>query len=86
DDFMDALAATGYDGLFSLEIFNDQFRGGSTRQVAVDGHRSLVYMLDRLRQRSGKPIAELPPLPARSKCLGVEFIEFAMDDQAAASF
>ncbi len=86
DDFMDALAATGYDDLFSLEIFNDQFRGGSTRQVALDGHRSLIYMLDRLRQRTRKPIAELPALPPRAKCLGVEFIEFAMDDQAASGF
>jgi 4-hydroxyphenylpyruvate dioxygenase len=86
DDFMDALAATGYDGLFSLEIFNDQFRGGSARQVAVDGHRSLVYMLDRLRQRTKAKRADLPVLPPRARCLGVEFIEFAMDDQAAASF
>jgi 4-hydroxyphenylpyruvate dioxygenase len=83
---MDALDATGFDGLFSLEIFNDQFRGGLTRQVAVDGHRSLVYMLDRLRQRARHPIAELPALPPRVKCLGVEFIEFAMDDQAAPAF
>src|SRR4029077_17376346 len=54
DDFMDALAATGFDGLFSLEIFNDQFRSGSTRQVAIDGHRSLIYLLDRLHARSGQ--------------------------------
>src|ERR1700712_2515322 len=33
-DFMDALHATGYDGLLSLEIFNDQFRAGSARRVA----------------------------------------------------
>jgi 4-hydroxyphenylpyruvate dioxygenase len=85
DDFMDALAATGFDGLFSLEIFNDQFRGGSTRQLATDGHRSLIYLLDRLRQRSHEP-AGLPVLPARARCLGVEFIEFAMDDQAAVGF
>jgi 4-hydroxyphenylpyruvate dioxygenase len=86
DDFMDALDATGFDGLFSLEIFNDQFRGGLTRQVAVDGHRSLVYLLDRLRDRAHHPIAELPALPQRARCLGVEFIEFAMDDQAAPAF
>jgi 4-hydroxyphenylpyruvate dioxygenase len=86
DDFMDALDATGFDGLFSLEIFNDQFRGGLTRQVAVDGHRSLVYLLDRLRDRSRHPIAELPNLPPRVQCLGVEFLEFAMDDQAAPAF
>jgi 4-hydroxyphenylpyruvate dioxygenase len=86
DDFMDALDATGFDGLFSLEIFNDQFRGGLTRQVAVDGHRSLVYLLDRLRDRARHPIAELPALPPRARCLGVEFLEFAMDDQAASGF
>jgi 4-hydroxyphenylpyruvate dioxygenase len=86
DNFMDALATTGFDGLFSLEIFNDQFRGGSSRQVAVDGHRSLIYMLDRLRQRSKAKIAELPSLPPRATCLGVEFIEFAMDDQSASRF
>src|SRR6476620_3834826 len=39
-DFMEALSATGYDGPLSLEIFNDQFRAGSARSVAVDGHRS----------------------------------------------
>lgn len=86
DDFMDALAATGFDGLFSLEIFNDQFRAGPTRQTAVDGHRSLVFQLDRLRQRLPKPAASLPVLPPRAKCLGVEFIEFAMDDAAAVDF
>lgn len=86
DDFMDALAATGFDGLFSLEIFNDQFRAGPTRQTAVDGHRSLIFQLDRLRQRLPKAAAGLPMLPPRAKCLGVEFIEFAMDDNAAVEF
>jgi 4-hydroxyphenylpyruvate dioxygenase len=86
DDFMDALAATGFDGLFSLEIFNDQFRSGSTRQVAVDGHRSLIYLLDRLHSRSGYIAAGLTPMPPRAKCLGVEFIEFALDDHAAVAF
>ncbi len=86
DDFMDALAATGFDGLFSLEIFNDQFRAGPTRQTAVDGHRSLVFQLDRLRQRLPNPASSLPVLPPRARCLGVEFIEFAMDDAAAVDF
>ncbi|MFO1159973.1 MAG: TIM barrel protein [Reyranellaceae bacterium] len=86
DAFMDALAATGFDGLLSLEIFNDQFRGGSTRQVAIDGHRSLIYLLDSLRKRTAKPVDGAPVLPPRVKCDGVEFIEFALDDQAAASF
>ena len=38
-DFMEALTSTGFDGALSLEIFNDQFRAGSARSVAVDGHR-----------------------------------------------
>src|SRR5581483_1100713 len=41
-EFMQALAATGYAGPWSLEIFNDQFRAGSAAQTAVDGLRSLI--------------------------------------------
>ncbi len=36
--FMQAVMATGYSGPVSLEIFNDQFRGGSSKLVAVDGY------------------------------------------------
>ena len=43
----------GFDGLLSLEIFNDQFRAGSARSVAVDGQRSLIVMLDQLRRDTG---------------------------------
>ena len=59
-DFMAALQATGYDGLVSLEIFNDQFRAGSARAVAVDGHRSLIYLLDQLRAQDRRPLAGQP--------------------------
>ncbi|MGB8157939.1 MAG: TIM barrel protein [Pseudolabrys sp.] len=82
-DFMGAVAATGYQGDLSLEIFNDQFRAGSPRSVAVDGQRSLVYLMDQLRAKSGKAGADVPQMPPRSKCLGVEFIEFAVDDRTA---
>jgi 4-hydroxyphenylpyruvate dioxygenase len=80
-DFMEAVQATGYQGDLSLEIFNDQFRAGSPRSVAVDGQRSLVYLMDQLRAKTGKAAIETPPMPVRSKCLGVEFIEFAVDDR-----
>jgi 4-hydroxyphenylpyruvate dioxygenase len=86
DAFMDALQATDFDGLLSLEIFNDQFRAGSARTVAIDGHRSLIGMLDSLRIKSGKPIAGLPPLPPKDHVRGVEFIEFAVDESAAPTF
>jgi len=80
DDFMDALGATRFDGILSLEIFSDRFRAGSTRAVAVDGRRSLLFMLDELRKRGGGELPGVAPLPERSRCHGVEFIEFAVDD------
>lgn len=51
-----ALQATGFDGLVSLEIFSDRFRAGSARNVAIDGQRSLLYMLDNLCQATGAPM------------------------------
>src|SRR5215831_2570740 len=82
-DFMKALMVTGYDGEFSLEIFNDQFRAGSPRSVAIDGQRSLIYLTDQLRGTNGRGSPGIPAMPPRSKCLGVEFIEFAVDDRTA---
>src|SRR3546814_19068029 len=41
-DFMRAVAATGYAGPLSLEIFNDQFRGGSPTSIAFDRRRPPV--------------------------------------------
>jgi len=80
--FMDALSATGYDGFLSLEIFNDQFRGGSARRTAIDGRRSLINMRDQVGRLPGKVSADTQ-LPSRATCLGVEFIEFTADDQSA---
>ncbi len=82
-DFMEALHATGFDGLISLEIFNDQFRAGSARMVATDGQRSLLYLLDQLREHTGASISGLPELPPRSACRGVAFIELAVDEATA---
>ncbi|MGQ9369141.1 bifunctional sugar phosphate isomerase/epimerase/4-hydroxyphenylpyruvate dioxygenase family protein [Azospirillum sp. ST 5-10] len=86
DAFMTALHATGFDGLLSLEIFNDRFRAGSARGVAVDGQRSLIAMLDGLRRRTGAPVPGVPVLPSKGVCSGVEFIEFAVDERGAAGF
>ena len=84
--FMDALQQTGFDGLLSLEIFNDSFRAGSARSVAVDGQRSLLFMLDELRRRTAAPVSGVPNLPPRAHCRGIDFVEFAMDETAAAGF
>ena len=83
-DFMAAVLATGYSGLISLEIFNDQFRAGSPRGVAVDGQRSLVYLMDQMRGVSGAIAETAAQIPPRAHCHGIEFLEFAADDRSAA--
>lgn len=42
--FVRSVQSIGYDGPFSLEIFNDVFRQTDTRATAVDGLRSLRYL------------------------------------------
>ena len=77
-DFVAAVAETGYDGYFSLEIFNDQFRGGSPRAIAADGHRSLIYLGDQVRRKPGANTLSVTPMPERSVVGGVAFIEFSV--------
>src|SRR3954469_14841273 len=55
--FMEAIAATGYAGALSLEIFNDQFRSGSAVRTATDGLRSLILLEDQLAADSIHPPA-----------------------------
>jgi len=83
DDFMDSLHATGFDGLLSLEIFNDRFRAGSARSVAIDGQRSLIVMLDELYRRAGIAFSGNQAIPPKAVCSGVDFVEFAVDERSA---
>lgn len=71
-DFMKAIESTGYKGALSLEIFNDQFRAQSTKEVALDGMRSLLLLGDEKTLRD------------RTKVSGVHFVEFAVDPTHAA--
>jgi 4-hydroxyphenylpyruvate dioxygenase len=82
-DFMAAVAETGYDGYLSLEIFNDQFRGGSPTAIAADGYRSLLYLGDRVRRANPTIPLAVPDMPARSPVEGVAFVEFAVDETEA---
>ncbi|CAN7652950.1 sugar phosphate isomerase/epimerase and 4-hydroxyphenylpyruvate domain-containing protein [Bosea sp. LjRoot90] len=79
-DFLRAVEATGYSGPLSLEIFNDQFRAGSAKRVAVDGLRSLIQLADQTARLSDPAKAEMPD---RAPLLGVEFLEFALDEEPA---
>ncbi|MGI3186658.1 bifunctional sugar phosphate isomerase/epimerase/4-hydroxyphenylpyruvate dioxygenase family protein [Nioella aestuarii] len=75
--FARAVMATGYAGPISLEIFNDQFRGGVPKAIARDGHRSLIHLLDAVRRADPDLAIDLPPMPAPARVHGTAFIEFA---------
>ena len=73
--FLEHVAATGYAGPLSLEVFNDVFRQADPRRMAVDAMRSLIV----LEEAAG--LASLPP-PAGLR--GYAFVELAVDPGAAA--
>ncbi|CCD89677.1 putative 4-hydroxyphenylpyruvate dioxygenase containing a TIM-barrel fold (N-ter) [Bradyrhizobium sp. ORS 285] len=82
-EFMEAIAATGYSGPLSLEIFNDQFRAGSAPRTALDGMRSLLLLQDDL---AGKlPAASEPRFEPRVTSHGIGFVEFAVSADKAES-
>lgn len=81
-DYAAQLERIGYDGYWSLEIFNDRFRAGSAPQVARDGMRGLRVLHDAAQRRLGRAGELVPAVePAR-----VEFIEFAASHEEAAEF
>lgn len=75
--FTRAVMAAGYTGPISLEIFNDHFRGSNTKQVANDGYRSLIALMDDVHRAEPGLKLDLPALPQRVKPEGVSFVEFA---------
>ncbi|QWK23236.1 sugar phosphate isomerase/epimerase and 4-hydroxyphenylpyruvate domain-containing protein [Thermus antranikianii] len=72
-DFVSAVLATGYRGVFSLEIFNEWFRAAPPEEVALDGMRALKNLFDGLGLL-------VPPLPQGSKVRGVSFLEIGIDE------
>jgi 4-hydroxyphenylpyruvate dioxygenase len=71
--FMRDLVGAGYRGPISLEIFNDDFRSAPARLIARDGLRSLLLV------EADAGATALPPIPMLD---GVEFLEFAVDEQS----
>jgi 4-hydroxyphenylpyruvate dioxygenase len=82
-DFVRAVTATGYNGYLSLEIFNDQFRGGSPKSISVDGRRSLTYLMDQVRRAEPDIASDVPAMPDRIDVAGIEFVEFAANETEA---
>lgn len=68
---MRRLAAIGYQGWVSHEVFSDDFRAASTRRIATDGMRSFLWLDEQVQ---GPSVA--PALPA---IRGLEFVEFVDD-------
>ena len=79
DDWAEAIRKIGYDGYWSLEIFNDRFRAGSASGVALDGYRSLRL----LETGIAAPSSAQAAMPPRAVPQAVEFIEFAASHEEA---
>ena len=75
-DFMAAVVSTGYAGPISLEIFNDQFRGGNPKLVARDGYRSLISLMDEVQRTEPDLPVDMDPLPPPITVDGTAFLEF----------
>jgi 4-hydroxyphenylpyruvate dioxygenase len=78
--------ASGYDGPWSLEVFNDVFRQADAERTAVDGMRSLLTLEESLGapahsgcRPGGRWPVTLTDLPAPVDLPGYAFIELAMD-------
>lgn len=81
--FTRAVMATGYSGPISLEIFNDQFRGGHPKTIARDGHRSLLALVDDVTRLEPDLPNTKSTMPARTEATGVSFVEFASKGEEA---
>ncbi|WP_424929204.1 bifunctional sugar phosphate isomerase/epimerase/4-hydroxyphenylpyruvate dioxygenase family protein [Amaricoccus tamworthensis] len=82
-EFMRAVMATGYSSHVSLEIFNDQFRGGRPKSIARDGYRSLIALMDDVCWAEPEACPGLDPIPPRAGVEDVAFVEFATRDGEA---
>lgn len=73
--FLRAVHACGYAGPLSLEVFNDEFRAAPARLTARDGLTSLALI------EADAGVTHPPPPP---RVDGIEFLEFAVDEDASA--
>lgn len=86
--FLAPILASGYQGPLSLEVFNDGFRAAPTTLTAADARKSLRYLeeitLNRMKAHV-PPIVPIQPLfspPPAAEYKGVEFLEFAVDEES----
>jgi 4-hydroxyphenylpyruvate dioxygenase len=92
--FLGHVAAAGYSGPLSLEVFNDTFRQTDTRRTAAHARRSLAYVADQaarwLEQRAATGVSTgsghvpvLPRLTDTAPPSGIDFVELKATDTGA---
>ena len=97
-DFLTRVAATGYGGPVSLEVFNDSFRQGEPNRTAVDGLRSLRWLEASIADQTASAAVgpgfsasidpastglDLQPLPEVDEPRGINYVELSTDDLGA---
>lgn len=82
-EYLAAVEGQGYQGPWSLEIFNDRFRAWSATQIASDGKRALLAIQDDLV--TSKKVAAPTAMPPRAIPRGVGFLEFSVAGAEAKS-
>jgi 4-hydroxyphenylpyruvate dioxygenase len=80
--FMEKVLKTGYNGIISLEIFNDDFRSAPARDTATDAMRSLLLLEEEVRLRATTPFKRttLFTPPVTPEISRISFAEFAVDN------
>ena len=77
--FVKVIAASGYNGPWSLARVGDAAAQGLGVDMARDGYRALVNLLDDVARTDPALNFDIPDLPERVYASGFEFIEFAAD-------
>ena len=77
--FVRVLARNGYQGPWSLARVGDHGLGSLASNLARDGYRALVNLLDEVARTEPDLSFDIPKLPERVHATGFEFIEFAAD-------
>lgn len=78
--FVKVLTRAGYKGSWSIARVNEQSPLPSSTNMAQDGYRALMNLLDAVSRSDPELRFDIPELPPRIYTSGFEFIEFAADE------
>lgn len=81
--FVRVLARAGYGGVWSIPRIPDAVTASGAGPNAADAYRALVNLLDEVARSDRDLDLGQPPLPARVRTTGFEFIEFTAGAQGA---